>query len=177
MSSSRKLPPQLLAVLAHMLAQSAPNSTAIVIDEKSSVPVIEQITIQVDAAIGVEHREHAEACKNCAAKRQALIDELYKEYLAETGDVKIEEVEATAAANAQRKDGASAAFEAPYGAEAEQNTRKLALFAAVIQRDGKDVVLAFTAADTPEKVREHLTKAERRMSITFNDFKIKPLYL
>lgn len=177
MSISRSLPPQLLAALAHMLAQSAPNSTAIVIDEKSSVPVIEQITIQVDAAIGVEHREHAEACKNCAAKRQALIDELYKEYLAETGDVKIEEVEATAAANAQRKDGASAAFEAPYGAEAKQSTRKAVLFAVVIQRDGKDVVLAFTAADTPEKSREHLRKAEQRMSIAFLEYEVKPLYL
>lgn len=174
MSISRNFPPQLLAALAHMLTQSASDSTAIVIDEKSSVPVIEQITIQVDAAIGVEHREHAEACKNCAAKRQALIDELYKEYL---DGAKIKEVEATAAANAQRKDGASVASEAPYSAESKQGKRQLALFVAVIQRDGKDVPLAFTAADTPEQSREHLRKAEQRMSITFNEFEIKPLYL
>lgn len=175
MSSSRNMPPQLLAVLAQMLAHSVTN--AIAIDSKSSVPVREQIAIQIDAFAGEEERAHTETCKNCAAKREELIERLYNEYLAETGDAKIEEVEATAAANAQRKDGASAAFEAPYGAEAKQSTRKVGLFAVVIQRDGKDVVLAFTAADTPDQARAHLTKAEQRMSITFNEFEIKPLYL
>lgn len=172
MSSSRNMPPQLLAVLAQMLAHSVTN--AIAIDSKSSVPVREQIAIQIDAFAGEEERAHTETCKNCAAKREELIERLYNEYLAETGDAKIEEVEATAAANAQRKDGASAA---PYGAEAKQSTRKVGLFAVVIQRDGKDVVLSFTAADTPEKSREHLRKAEQRMSVAFLEYEVKPLYL
>lgn len=175
MSSSRKLPPQLLAALAQMLAHSVAH--AITADSKSSVPVREQIAIQIDAMAGEEERAHTETCKSCAAKREELIERLYNEYPAETGDVKIEEVEAAATANAQRKDGASAAFEAPYSAEAKQSTRKVALFAVVIQRDGKDVVLSFTAADTPEQSRGHLRKTEQRMSITFNEFEIKPLYL
>lgn len=175
MSISRNLPPELLAALAQMLAHSVTN--AIAIDSKSSVPVREQIAIQIDAFAGEEERAHAETCKDCAAKREELIDRLYSEYLAETGDAKIEETEAAAAANAQRKDGASAAFEAPYGTEAKQSTRKAVLFAVVIQRDGKDVVLSFTAADTPEQSREHLRKAEQRMSIAFLEYEVKPLYL
>lgn len=174
MSFSRKLPPQLVSALMSMLASS---SNTVVVDESSSVPVREQIAIQIDAIVGEGSREHAESCEDCTANREKLIDRVYKEYLAETGDVKIEEVEATAAANARRKDGASAALEAPYGAEAKQSTRKAVLFAVVIQRDGKDVVLAFTAADTPEKSREHLRKAEQRMSIAFLEYEVKPLYL
>lgn len=157
MSSSRKLPPQLLAALAQMLAHSVTNANAITIDSKSSVPVREQIAIQIDAFAGEEERAHTETCKNCAAKREELIERLYNEYLSETGKDKPTE-------------NASAG-------QVGEATRKVGLFAVVIQRDGKDVVLAFTAADTPEKSREHLRKAEQRMSIAFLEYEVKPLYL